>query len=92
MMDKKPLTPTQRRILKLLAEHGSAAIMGQRGRVGMAREMRVYNSNYGVVIEAYQGPDYFLKNRGLIERSPSNAPGCWYRLTDDGRRRAAALT
>ena len=90
-MDKKPLTSTQRIVLRLLKEHGSAAIMGQHGRKGMGRKLRSWAGQFGLVIEAYQGPDYFLERRGLIERVESNAPGAWYRLTEDGARRATRL-
>ncbi len=90
-MDTKPLTPTQRAVLHLLQQHGSAAFQGQQGRQQGDRALRSWEGRYGLVIEAYQGPEYFLKNRGLIERFESNAPGHWYRLTEDGARRASSI-
>jgi hypothetical protein len=43
------------------------------------------------MVEAYQDPAYFLKRRGLLETAESNSSGLWYRLTQDGKRRAAVL-
>jgi hypothetical protein len=89
--DNKPLTPTQRVILRLLHENGSACFQGQRRRKGMKRTLRHWICEEGLVIEAYQTPEFFLQARGLLEITQSNAPGRWYRLTADGVRRAAAL-
>jgi len=81
--DTKPLTRRQRQILALMADNdGSAAFAGG------TRDFRWFNSDYGLVIQAYQEPEFFLRSRGLIRRIESNAPGRWYRLTDDGERRA----
>ncbi len=91
MLDNKPLTSTQRKILNLLREHGSAAFQGQRGRRGFDRELRSWKGESGLVIEAYQTPEYFLVNRGLLQRVPSNAQGHWYRLTKHGQQRANRL-
>ena len=84
-MRAKPLTPTQRKILAIMAEHGPAMFPGGKG----SRQFHWYPNEFGVVIKAYQCPEYFLKNRGLVALTPMNAPGYWYRLTPEGERRVA---
>ena len=83
--DRKPLTPTQRKILRLMRDHGAALISGG---------TRIFGSvviEQGVLIRAYQSPEHFLVARGLLKPIQMNAPGRWYRLTEDGERRAAHL-
>jgi hypothetical protein len=84
-MDNKALSKRQRQILALMKVHGSAAFFGD------TRDFMHWVSNHGLIIKAYQSPEYFLKNRGLIERVESNSPGRWYRMTPDGARRAATI-
>jgi len=85
-MDRKPLTPTQRRILMALREHGTAAFFGG------TRSFYVKTlEEGGVVINAYCTPEWFLAGRGLIVRVPRNLPGEWYKLSEAGEARAATL-
>lgn len=85
-MDNKPLSKRQRQILALMKMHdGLAAFPGN------TREFFHYISDFGLVIKAYQTPEYFLKNRGLIATTQTNAPGQWYRLTAEGECRAKLL-
>lgn len=87
-MDNKPLTPTQKQVLTLMRKHGLTAFMSAKGvRNGLQSQM----GRDGFLIAAYQGPDHFLRARGLIERVERNVPGYWYRLTEDGARRAATI-
>lgn len=57
----------------------------------MKRQLRHWMCEEGLVIEAYQTPEFFLKGRGLIEAVQSNSAGHWFRLTPDGARRATLL-
>ena len=85
-MDRKPLTPTQRRILMAMREHGTAKFYG--GTRGF--NIRALEEG-GAVIHAYCAPEDFLANRKLIEPTHRNLPGKWYKLTEAGVCRAAAL-
>lgn len=86
MADKGRLTANQRRILVLLREHEGAAMF-----VGLTREFHAHVSTYGLVIWANKDPEDFLERRQLIERFETSQPGRWYRLTEDGWRRARRL-
>jgi len=72
---KERLTPVQRRVLTLMREHGTAQF------IGGTREFWHEATPQGLFIHAYQMPEYFLRERGLIE--PTGLPP-WYRLTDKG--------
>lgn len=79
------LTKRQRQILILMRQHGPAKFAG--GTRGFYWRVLPY----GVAIQAYMDPELFLKNRGLLTITPVNAPGTWYRLTEEGERRATRL-
>jgi len=85
MADNARLTPTQRRILLLMRAHGPARFSGGTKRLGW----RVVEN--GVLIQAYQEPELFLARRGLIQETPMNAPGRWFRLSAHGEVRAARI-
>lgn len=84
----------QRRILSVMLTSGFAAFTGERARKD---GFGVFDAKHGgVVIRAYQSPQYFLKQRGLIvvvERfigeSQLKVPGTWYAITDKGREAIA---
>lgn len=81
------LTPTQRKIMCLLREHGTAHFSG------MTRVFRNHvGPQGGVYIAAYQSPEWFLASRKIIERTDTNRPGVWYRLTPLGETLAAKTT
>lgn len=83
MVDR--LSPMQRRILSAMQadELGFAAFTGEQSR---KHGFGVFGAKHGgIVIRAYQHPEYFLKSRGLIEQHERNVPGYWYRVTDAGR-------
>lgn len=85
------ITPMQRRILKAMDadDLGFAAFTGERARKA---GFGVFDAKHGgIVIRAYQNPEFFLKGRGLIERVERNVPGYWYRITEDGRRAVESL-
>ena len=74
------LTKRQRQILRLIHEHGGAAIFlgGTRGF-----QHRV-DPDYGLIIHAYQSPQYALAMKGLLQKTAfPHAPQ--YALTDAGR-------
>lgn len=76
------LSPMQRRILTAMSEDdlGFAAFTGERARKD---GFGVFAAKHGgIVIRAYQHPEFFLKSRGLIEVTERNVPGYWYRLTE----------
>lgn len=79
------LSVMQRRVLSAMANDdiGLAAFTGEESRkCGFG----VFPAKGGgIIIRAYQGPEYFLKLRGLIEPIERNVPGHWYRLTETGR-------
>ena len=79
------LSKRQRQILLLMRQHGNALF------AGLTRKFSWSMTEHGLCIRCYQYPQHFLKARGLIEVVSTNHPGTWYRLTDDGRRRAARL-
>ncbi len=85
MADRSNLSKRQRQILALMRDHGPAQFFG------LTRQFYWRVSEDGLLIKAYQSPEYFLRCRGLIARVQSNRPGIWYALTGDGRRRAGAL-
>ncbi len=81
------LSGRQRQIMFLMREHGTAVFgRGIRGfRFGIAED--------GLVIHAYQNPEFFLKVRGLIEYvEDSNRGFHCYRLTPVGAARAEKLS
>lgn len=84
------LSPMQRRILSAMQddEIGFAAFTGEQSRkLGFG----VFAAKHGgIVIRAYQHPEFFLKSRGLIEQRERNVPGYWYRVTDAGRAALAS--
>ncbi|MBP2233113.1 hypothetical protein J2847_006448 [Azospirillum agricola] len=84
-LDTGSLSRTQRKILLLMRTHGPASFAGGTRTFGY----RVTEN--GVLIQAYQAPELFLCRRGLIRTAPMNAPGRWYRLTEQGEARAARL-
>lgn len=45
----------------------------------------------GLLIRCYQEPDRWLELRGDIARVPTNQPGRWYRLTEQGRTAAERI-
>ncbi len=83
------LTTMQRRIIRLLYEHdgGPAMFPGEKG----SRQFGWWKSDMGLVIKAYQTPEYFMEKRGLLVRAQLNFPGVWFRLSDEGIRRAEAM-
>ena len=83
------LTLRQRQILLLMLQHGTTIFAG--GTRGFSWVGLASDAPGGLLIRAYQTPEYFLAGRGLIERVPMNAAGTWYRLTGDGNRIAARL-
>lgn len=79
------LSPMQVRILSAMRddETGLAAFTGKKSRkLGFGISQALYG---GIVIRAYQHPQWFLKNRRLIEKQDRDVQGTWYRLTDAGR-------
>lgn len=83
---KATITKRQAQILYLLREYGSAIFIG-----GTRRFDWFQHPTGGVVIRCYQGPEYFLKHRGLISPRASNAPGHWYALSEAGAALAARI-
>lgn len=80
------LSRRQRQILLLMREHGAAMFFG------LTREFFWHVSTHGLIIKAYQQPEYFLARRKLIEKiEGSNKPGTWYKLTMLGNVVAARL-
>lgn len=81
-IDKKPLTPTQRKILFLMKLHGRVVFYQGQRRFWWRK-----HAEASLAIAAYQGPEFFLKGRGLIERI--NKEGFpVYALTPAGQERA----
>lgn len=80
-MPRARLSKRQRQILWLMNEYGVAAFQG--GTRDFWASPALFG---GIVINAYQTPEWFLSGRGLIERAERNVPGVWYRLTEEGRR------
>lgn len=86
---KQKLSPMQKRIIEIMKEKGPAAFTGEHAR---KHGFGVFEAKHGgVVIRAYQSPQWFLKQRGLIEvverfigESKLKVPGTWYKLTDKG--------
>lgn len=78
----------QRRILNVMVEKGYAAFTGERARKD---GFGVFAAKHGgVLIRAYQSPQYFLNARHLIRKvdriiGDFMVPGTWYEITDDGR-------
>ena len=88
--DRKPLTRRQRQILYLMREaDGPVMITGGTRGFYWGRPKEDHPAT--LVIHAYQDPDLWLRRRGLIEVVPQNAPGTFYRLTEQGAARAAAI-
>lgn len=78
----KGLTKMQRKILTAMRD-GPAAFTGEKAR---KHGFGIFEGKHGgVIIRAYGTPEWFLKSRGLIEQSPRNVPGSWFRLTEQGR-------
>lgn len=79
---KEKLSPMQRRIIEVMKEKGFAAFTGELAR---KHGFGVFAAKHGgVVIRAYQSPQWFLKQRKLIEVVERDVPGTWYKLTDKG--------
>lgn len=78
------LSRRQRQILYLMLEHGPAQFCGY------TRKFYWQVFETGLVIQAYQTPEYFLCHRGLIARYDSNV-GVKYVLTETGREVAASI-
>lgn len=79
------LTRVQCRILSAMGtdELGFAAFTGENARrLGFGI---IPAKHGGIIIRAYQSPEYFLRQRGLLERVERNVPGYWYRMTEAGR-------
>jgi len=87
-MITKP-TPTQRAVLALLAEQGSARLLSG-SRILKAMDLGVDGQPVGVALQMNVVTPYHLKAHGLIERVESNMPGHWWRLTAAGREFASA--
>jgi hypothetical protein len=89
-MDKKPLTLRQRQILFLMREADGPTMI-----TGGTRQFlwgKLDGDHPGaLLIQAYMEPDLWLHRRGLIEIVAMNVPGRWYRLTEDGLRRANTI-
>lgn len=87
-MAPESLSRRQRQILALMRDHGRANFLG------FTREFywRV-STQGGVVIWAYQRPEYFLAARRLIEKipDPTKESRLWYRLTPAGAKAAVNL-
>ncbi len=84
------LTPMQRRIVQALTDCAPneqfAAFTGDKARkIGF--EVMPAKAG-GIIIRAYASPEYFLVNRGLLERVDRGTPGTWYRLTEKGKAHA----
>lgn len=81
--DLERLTKMQRDVLTAMASGELAAFHGEQSRV---LGFGVYPARSGgIVIRAYQTPQWFLKGRGLIRERSRNVPGVWYEITDAGR-------
>lgn len=91
MTDRKPLTQTQRKVLWIMRENDHGPVMITGGTRGFHTRTPREDHPAAKIIYAYMDPDLFLRRRGLIEQVPQNAPGRFYRLTEDGKRRARAL-
>jgi hypothetical protein len=80
MSGSRSLTPTQRKILRLMREHGPT-------KFGLPGKYRTFVHTVGsdgfLWIGGYQSPEHFLKARRLIEPCGENAAGAW-QLTDFG--------
>ena len=76
-MNLRGLTQRQRDILALIEQNGVATFgTGIRGRLIRRK------TAYGIHIKAYTYPNYFLEQRGLIERVGEFQP-TRYRLTKE---------
>lgn len=84
---KEPLSSMQRRILEAMARGGLAAFTGEKARkLGFA----VLDAKHGgIIIRAYQNPEFFLARRGLIQKYQRDVPGYWYAITDAGKEAIA---
>lgn len=83
-MSTEKLSPMQWQILATMEARGPAAFTGERSRVD---GFGVFDAKHGgVVIRAYQSPQWFLKQRGLIALLERAFPGTWYEITDKGRK------
>ena len=83
------MTPRQKQILQLMLDLDDldAAIF-----LGGTRGFSVATlRGGGILIKAYQTPEFWLANRGLIAEVQANTPGRWYRLTDEGRAAAGRI-
>lgn len=86
---KEKLSPMQLRILRTMIERGVAAFTGESARI---RGFGVYEAKHGIVIRAYQSPQYFLGLRGLIRRIERDGiAGYWYEITPKGRDAVASV-
>lgn len=85
-MKSRSLTPTQRKIIGLMREHGPARF----GRPAKYRVFRWAVDGRGLMCGGYGSPEWFLKSRGIIEACGDNNPGC-FQLTDWGEELAAGI-
>lgn len=77
----------QRQILFLMKQHGRANFRGGTRSFGYQP-----HTEGGILIWAYQSPEWFLEQRKMIEKTPpGNTPGTWYRLTETGATEAATI-
>lgn len=85
------LSPMQLRILRAMIERGYAAFTGDGAR---KQGFGVFTAKHGgIVIRAYQSPQYFLSHRGLIRQvEREGIPGVWYEITPAGRDAERAHT
>lgn len=80
---KEKLSPMQKRIISEMRRCSPAAFTGERARVA---GFGVFDAKHGgIIIRAYQHPEYFLKHRGFIERVVRDVPGYWFVLTAKGQ-------
>lgn len=87
----EPLTKMQRDIILALDKDadGFAAFTGRQSRVlGFGTWQ---HQQGGIIIRAYQTPQFFLKGRKILEQFERNIPGYWYRLTPLGKKLAKKL-
>lgn len=104
MADNKPLTRMQRRILYRMGRSTYARFLSPHAPgSGGARSFNIAPTpaatpdgdpelaNEFLTIHAYQTPAWFLRSRGFIVACREDKFGVWYRLTNDGKRRAAKI-
>lgn len=80
-------TLTQKLILRAMFSGEPTMFTGHNAR---RNGFSIYKTVDGkeIVVRCYGTPQYFLKERGLIELVDYDMPGYWYGLTDKGRAEA----